>query len=153
MSGPRRQAREAALQILYFWEVGKAEPMAAVEAYFAEHQPDAPAAVTDFATRLVFGTIEEVHHLDQLIDQHATHWRVERLAVVDRLVLRLSIWELLHEMDTPAAAIINEGLELARLFSGDEAVRFVNGVLDGAADSLGRRQGPADAASQHATED
>jgi N utilization substance protein B len=139
VSGPRRQAREAALQILYFWEVGRAQAVSAVDAYFAEHQPDAPEIVKGFASRLVFGTIAEVADLDTIIEQHARHWRVERLAVVDRLILRLAIWELIHEMETPAAAIINEALELARLFSSEEAVRFVNGVLDGAAQALGRQ--------------
>lgn len=130
MSGRRTQGREAALQILYFWEVGHAQPLSAIEAYFAEHQPDAGEDVVGFASRLVLGTIAEVSELDAAIEQHARHWRVERLAVVDRLILRLAVWELRHGADTPAAVIINEALELARRFSSDESVRFVNGVLD-----------------------
>jgi N utilization substance protein B len=130
VSGRRTQGREAALQILYFWEIGHAQPLAAIEAYFAEHQPDAGDDVMAFASRLVLGTIAEVTELDAAIEQHAKHWRVERLAVIDRLILRLAVWELRHEADTPSAVVINEALELARRFSSDESVRFVNGVLD-----------------------
>ena len=131
MSGPRRQAREAALQILYFWEVGRAEPDAAVNAYFDEHAPAASDAVVTFATTLVHGTISELAELDAVIEQHSQHWRLDRLAVVDRLVLRMAIWELRHETDTPAAVVLNEAIELARVFSTPDSVRFVNGVLDG----------------------
>jgi transcription antitermination protein NusB len=138
VSGPRRQAREAALQILYFWEVGRAQPLAAVESYFAEHQPDAPETVTAFAARLVFGTIAELTEIDATIEQHSRRWRIDRIAVVDRMILRLSIWELRHELDTAAAVIINEALELTRRFSSEEAVRFINGVLDGARQSMNR---------------
>jgi N utilization substance protein B len=131
MSGPRHQAREAALQILYFWEVGRSEPGQAIGAYFREHQPEADGAVRDFAAALVTGTIAELPAIDALIERHSEHWRVARLAVVDRLILRLATWELRHAGDTPAAVVLNEALELARTFSTEEAVRFVNGVLDG----------------------
>jgi N utilization substance protein B len=127
---PRTLGREAALQILYFWEVGRAQPLAAIEAYFAEHQPDADEELTGFASRLVLGTVADIDELDRAIEQHARHWRIERLAVIDRLILRLAIWELRHEASTPPAVVINEAIELARRFSSDEAVRFVNGVLD-----------------------
>ena len=65
-----------------------------------------------------------------MIAEAAEHWRIERMNVLDRLILRLAVYEFLHEPDTPATVIINEALELARTFSGDEAVRFINGVLD-----------------------
>lgn len=130
MSELRRRAREAALQILYFWEIGRAQPLSAIEAYFAEHHPDADEELTGFASRLALGTIGDVQALDQAIERHARRWRVDRLAVIDRLVLRMAIWELQHEPETPPAVVINEALELARRFSSEEAVRFVNGVLD-----------------------
>jgi N utilization substance protein B len=130
VTGRRRQAREAALQILYFWEVGRAQPVTAIEAFFAEHQPDAEPPVVEFATRLVHGTIGEVEDLDRVIEQHARHWRLERLALVDRLILRMAVWELRHEVDTPPAVVIDEAIELARKFSTEESARFVNGVLD-----------------------
>ena len=74
--------------------------------------------------------------LDAIIEQHSQHWRLGRLAVVDRLILRMAVWELRHETDTPAAVVLNEAIELARLFSTPDAVRFVNGVLDGVRKAL-----------------
>ena len=131
MTGARRRAREAALRILYFWEVGRAEPHTALDIYFAEHQPDAEPSVRDYADRLVQGTIAELEALDGVIAHHSTNWRLERLAVLDRLILRLAVWELLHQTDIPPAVVVNEAIELARRFSTEDAVRFVNGVLDG----------------------
>jgi N utilization substance protein B len=128
--GPRRQGREAALQILYFWEVGGAQPQSAIDAYFAEHQPDASDAVVTFASQIVHGTVGEVEAIDAAIAEHSRNWRVERLATIDRLILRMAVWELRHEPETPSAAVINEALELARRFSTDDAVKFINGVLD-----------------------
>lgn len=131
MTTPRHQAREAALGALYLWEMGRTEPVQAVETFFDEHAPDAAASVRDFARQIVLGTAAETAALDALIAQHSEHWRVERLAVIDRLILRMAAWELQHATDTPAAVVLNEALELARTFSTDDSVRFVNGVLDG----------------------
>ena len=130
MTGARRQAREAALQILYFWEIGRATPDAAIDAFFREHGAAASEEVVAFATDLVRGTIAELAETDALIGQHSAHWRVERLAVIDRLILRMAVWELRHAGETPAPVVLNEALELARRFSTPDAVRFVNGVLD-----------------------
>jgi N utilization substance protein B len=130
VNGPRRQAREAALQSLYFWEVGRSDPSIAIESFFAEHAADAPEIVRSFASELVLGTVGEIAELDAVIEQHSKRWRLERLAVIDRLILRMAIWELRHTRDVPAAVVINEAVELARRFSTEDAVRFVNGVLD-----------------------
>jgi N utilization substance protein B len=139
VSGPRRQAREAALQILYFWEVGRADAAAAIDAYFQEHAPEADEPVVRFAATLVHGTISELAQLDAVIEQHSQHWRLGRLAVIDRLILRMAVWELRHDTDTPAAVVLNEAIELARRFSSPDAVRFVNGVLDGIRKTLGEK--------------
>ena len=130
MKSARHQAREAALQALYLWEVGKTDPASAIETYFTEHKNDAPQPVREFARTLVFGTVAEIPALDALIQSHSEHWRLERLAVIDRLILRMAAWELQHGSDTPPAVVLNEALELAKTFSTDDAVRFVNGVLD-----------------------
>lgn len=130
MSGPRRQAREAALQILYLWEVGRTDPASAIEAYFGAHAPDAAESVRSFAAALVEGTVADLDAIDAIVTRHSTNWRLDRLAVIDRLILRLAIWELRHADDVPAAVVLNEAVELARRFSTEEAVRFVNGVLD-----------------------
>jgi N utilization substance protein B len=129
--GPRHQAREAALQILYFWDVGGAAPAEAIASYFAEHAADADEPVKTFATTIVHGTIADIAVLDDLIAKQSEHWRFDRLAVIDRLILRMAVWELRSETETPAPIILNEAIELARTFSADESVKFVNGVLDG----------------------
>ncbi|HYN06821.1 MAG TPA: transcription antitermination factor NusB [Vicinamibacterales bacterium] len=138
MTARRHQAREAALQILYFWEVGKTEPQQAVEAYFREHQPEANDAIRTFASELVSGTVGDLEAIDKLIVQHSANWRLERLASIDRLILRMATWELQHQPDVPAAVVVDEALELARTFSTDDSVRFVNGVLDAIRQGLGR---------------
>ncbi len=131
MTGSRRKAREAALRILYLAEIGGVFPDEAVEAYFAEHDPDADDSVREFATTIVQGTTSSQLELDTLIERHANNWRLERLAVIDKLILRMAAWELGHRTDTPAAVVLNEAIELAREFSTEDSVRFVNGVLDG----------------------
>jgi N utilization substance protein B len=136
MSSPRHQAREAALRALYLWEVGRTAPSEALDTLFAEHEPDASESVRAFATKLVLGTISEIPELDELIGRFSENWRVERLAIVDRVILRMAVWELRHAADTPAPVVLNEALELARTFSTDDAVKFVNGVLDGIRKSL-----------------
>ncbi len=126
----RHRAREAAIQILYFWEVGRAEPGEALETFFREHRAGDSDEVRAFADALVRGTIASLPEVDRLVEQHSANWRLERLAVIDRLILRLAIWELLHQPDTPAPVVLNEAIELARTFGTDDSVRFVNGVLD-----------------------
>ncbi|HUF47029.1 MAG TPA: transcription antitermination factor NusB [Vicinamibacterales bacterium] len=138
MTRPRRQAREAALQVLYFCEVGRTTPDEALDAYFAGHRPDAAPLVRAFAADLVRGTVAAQASLDELIGRHAEHWRVDRLAVVDRIVLRMAAWELQHVTATPPAVVINEAIELARAFGTAESARFVNGVLDSIRRALGR---------------
>jgi N utilization substance protein B len=129
----RHRSREAALQMLYAWEVGGLVGDDLTAVFWAEHG-DAlalSAAGRQFAERLVRGTIADLAAIDPLIAAAAEHWRLSRLALVDRLILRLAVHELRHDPETPAPVVINEALELARTFSGDEAVSFVNGVLDG----------------------
>ena len=128
--GARRAAREAALQTLYLCEVGKADAEVALDTYFAEHQPDADAELRAFTSALVRGVCEHRTDLDARIGAHATNWRIGRLALVDRLILRLGAWELEHARDTPAAVVLDEAIELARTFGTDDSPKFVNGVLD-----------------------
>ena len=148
-----RRARAAALQILYQWEVGRVSAHEAIVTYWrpsegdpgAEQESDGertdgdlPDSLRDFANGLVNGTVSRVAEIDALLAAHAQNWRVERMAVLDRLVLRLATYELLAEPSTPPKVVINEALELTRQYSGDEAVGFVNGVLDGVRKQLGR---------------
>jgi N utilization substance protein B len=136
----RHRAREAALQMLYQWEVGRVSAHEAVATYWPSRDadPDVDEDGRTFANGLVRGTIERVREADELIAAHARNWRVERMAVIDRLVMRLAIYELLSEAQTPAKVVINEALELARTFSGEEPVPFINGILDSVRKTLGR---------------
>jgi N utilization substance protein B len=124
----RRKARELALQMLFQWEVGKHSPEEVVSAFLRDHDPATESL--RFAVNLFQGTVSEVPALDQLVSDQSLNWRVERMAAVDRNLLRMAAYELLH-LDTPPAVVINEALEIVRRFSDEESVEFVNGVLDG----------------------
>jgi N utilization substance protein B len=126
----RHAARAAAVQVLYLCEIGRLDPQIALETFFAQHLPDAEPAVRDFAARLVRGVHEEQAALDVLVGAHSAHWRVDRLAVIDRIILRMGAWELQREPDTPPAVVLDEAIELARAFGTDDSPAFVNGVLD-----------------------
>ena len=129
----RHRAREVAIQMLYQWEVGRLS-LTAIRGIWTEVADEAeplPPDVARFAGALAEGVVEHVEELDPLISEAAVHWRLERMNVLDRLVLRLAVYEFLYQKDTPGSVIINEALELARSFSSEEAVPFVNGILDG----------------------
>lgn len=136
----RTRAREAALQLMYQMEIGRASADEAIVTYWPVH--DAGEALSEplrqFANGLVRGTTERRAEIDAIITAHAQNWRLERMVVIDRIVLRLGVYELLAEPETPARVVINEGIELARTYSGDEAVPFVNGVLDSVRKELNR---------------
>lgn len=127
----RHRGRERAVQWLYQWELSGLD---LDDVLSREHQVevDPPDRERDaWAVDLVRGTARELHRIDPLITQHATNWRIERMAVVDRVILRLGVYELLKaEAGTPPAVVIDEAVELARTYSADQAVPFVNGVLD-----------------------
>jgi N utilization substance protein B len=128
----RRRARAAALQMLYQWEIGRLSIDDAVQTFWnvrdAEPLTDEARA---FAEALARGASASTAEADPVIAASADNWRLDRMAVIDRLILRLAVHEFLHAPDTPARVVINEAVELARLFSTDDAPRFVNGVLDG----------------------
>jgi transcription antitermination protein NusB len=136
----RRRAREAALQMLYQTEVGRAGAYEAIATYWPAHDPanEVPEAMREFANGLVRGTLDRVKEIDAILSAHAQNWRIERMAVIDRLILRLAVYEFLAEVNTPPRVVINEALELARSYSGEEAVAFVNGVLDAVRKELRR---------------
>ncbi|MBZ5578046.1 MAG: transcription antitermination factor NusB [Acidobacteriia bacterium] len=125
----RRRSRQRALQILFSWDARRQPVDEAINAFyetlFAEEHPERDP----FAAELVNGTIQHIEEVDERIRRHAEHWRMERMPAVDRNILRLAVYELMHGL-TPAAVAIDEALELARKFSSEESVQFVNGVLD-----------------------
>lgn len=130
----RHRAREAALQILYQWEIGRADVAKAAETFFTLQWAGVappPDALREFAVELARDTVERLPAIDPLIAETAERWRPERMAVLDRLILRMAVCELLRGAGTPPAVVINEALELARTFSTEDAVKFINGMLDG----------------------
>lgn len=120
--------------MLYQWELGGGELDAVFDTYLTHHaQPEVAdnAALVSFAQSLVRGSAQHRPQIDALIEQQAENWRLSRMAVTDRIILRLAVYEFLHGGDTPRPVVIDEAVELAKRFSGDEAAGFVNGVLDG----------------------
>jgi transcription antitermination protein NusB len=128
----RRRSRQRALQILFLWDVSKqpiADAMAAYDEILYSEEGKVRPQRDQFLERLVTGTVERIAEVDRQISEHAEHWRIERMPAVDRNLLRVAVYEMLA-FDTPPAVVIDEALELARKFSGEESVQFVNGVLD-----------------------
>ncbi|MGH9449220.1 MAG: transcription antitermination factor NusB [Terriglobia bacterium] len=125
----RRKARELALQMLFQWDLGKHPPPEVIATFLKPRKLD--AATESFARSLFEGTAHEAAALDELVRTHAQHWRLERIAAVDRNILRLALYELLHVPENPPAVVINEAIELGRRFSSVDSVDFINGVLDG----------------------
>jgi N utilization substance protein B len=129
----RHRAREAALQILYQWEIGGANVGAAATTFFAHQWPESDEPSDElraFAASLARDTVERLPAIDPLIAETADRWRPERMAVLDRLILRMAACELLRDPGTPPPVVINEALELARTFSSEQSVKFINGMLD-----------------------
>src|SRR5437868_4357442 len=147
----RRKARECALQMLFQWDIAKDAPEKVEQLFWGGQQTnkeqghrspwnlrplseqELAAATTEdpvlraFADELFRGTVSSVEQIDAAIRKHAEHWRLERMAVVDRNVLRLAVYELTKRQETPPVVVINEALEVARKFSDEESVAFING--------------------------
>ncbi len=156
--GKRRKAREMAMQMLYQHELG-GSPLAEIFSCFevqgcvddadvAESSPgggqpaEAAAAIDPeevrrarksfaYARRLVAGTVENRSAIDDLIRRHAENWRLERMPAIDRNILRLAVYEMVHETSVPKVVIVDEAIELAKKFGSEQSGRFVNGLLDG----------------------
>ncbi len=127
--GTRRRARQLALQLLYQYELTGAAPEK-MQADFEEWQ-GAGERIREFADELLRGTLAHLAEIDAELAEQTAHWRLERLAMVDRNILRLALYELLYHPDTPHAVVIDEAIEIAKRFGAEESARFVNGVLDG----------------------
>jgi transcription antitermination protein NusB len=129
----RTKSREFAMQMLFQWDMSEQEP-AKLEAKFWRAAKAADSTRV-FANRLFEGAVKETPAIDELIVKQAKNWRLERLAVIDRAILRLAIYEL-RTTDTPPKVVLNEAVELAKKFSSEEAGSFVNGILDAVHKSL-----------------
>ena len=126
--GHRRHARELAIQVLYQMEMKAVEPRAVLDLFF-EHQ-EISDDTSRFTTDLVEGAFRNRKEIDQLIDKHSHHWRLTRMAVVDRNILRLATYELLYLHDVPMSVILNEAIEIAKKFGTGDSPAFINGILD-----------------------
>ena len=138
--GSRRKARECALQMLFAADVAEMPADDVVRSYWAElGETDLDVTAREFATRLASRTLSNLELLDERIRSRAEHWRISRMAVVDRNILRLAVYEFLYE-PTPRTVAINEALEIARRFSTYEATQFINGILDAIKRDLDEQQ-------------
>lgn len=138
--GSRRKARECALQMLFAADVAETPADDVVRSYWAElGESDLDDTAREFATRLASRTLSNLELLDERIRSRAEHWRISRMAVVDRNILRLAVYEFLYE-PTPRTVAINEALEIARRFSTYEATQFINGILDAIKRDLDEQQ-------------
>ncbi len=142
---PRRKGRELAAQALYQCDLGTASAEEALELFRpAEYGTTDGEALEEksvrdggaaksfaYAQELVRGTLAHLDEIDELIRGQAEHWRIERMPAVDRNILRLAVYEFLHEVDVPKLVIVDEAIELAKKFGSEDSGRFVNGLLDG----------------------
>ncbi len=133
MAIPRRLAREKALQALYQIDLTRATPEKALQALFPEAR--IPDEIDDFVVSLVYGSARHQEHLDPLIRQYLRGWDLERLSVIDRNILRMALFEMMH-IETPFSVVMDEAVELAKRFSTDEGRRFINGILSAASREL-----------------
>jgi len=128
--GARRKARICALQMLFQYDVARPSVEELTRSYWEAFGDDMGNVPHEFSDKLALGAISHLDEIDALIKRRAENWRIQRMAVVDRNLLRLAIYEFLFESDTPKTVVINEALEIARRFSTFEATQFINGILD-----------------------
>jgi N utilization substance protein B len=126
--GHRRKAREYALQGLYMYETVGAplEQLASLDWVEREIGED----IREFARNLISGSIRHLEEIDDLIRRHSKNWKFERLSAVDKSILRLSVYALVHLPDIPVIVTINEGIELGKMYGGESSGQFINGILD-----------------------
>ena len=127
--GARRKARELALQMLYQHDMSGNAPDTILST-FEELQKSKPNT-REFAVKVFKGTVANLTEIDGMITAQADNWRIERMAVVDRNIIRMSIYEFMHENDTPKLVIIDEAIEIAKKFGTQKSSQFINGILDG----------------------
>ncbi len=128
--GDRRHARELALQALFYFDVEKGDPETMLALFRKNFWEDAGDSVEEFFMELVAGVIRELPDIDDVICRHSKHWKLSRMPVVDRNIMRIGIFELMHRPDIPQSVTINEAVEIAKKYGSRGSGPFVNGVLD-----------------------
>jgi N utilization substance protein B len=126
--GHRRKAREYALQALYMFELSHTPVEELIKLQWVEKK--IPDNIHDFAVTLINGSIQHIDEIDGLIVKHSKNWKFERLSLIDKSILRLSIFAMLHLKDVPVIVTINEGIELGKIYGGESSGQFINGILD-----------------------
>src|SRR5712671_6232217 len=150
--GSRRKARECALQMLFAADVAGTRGDELARNFWSElADGELDPQARDFATRLALGALANLEEVDERIRSRAEHWRISRMALVDRNLLRLAVYEFLHE-STPRTVTINEALEIARRFSTYEATQFINGILDAIKRDLDQESPQTDTVANEETE-
>jgi transcription antitermination protein NusB len=132
----RRRARRIALETLYEVDVANHPPGEILARRFAEQPLESTGA--DFSSKLVQGVVKYCKAMDKLIARHAPEWPLDQMAVIDRNILRIAIFEFLVDSETPVKVAINEAVELAKIYGSDSAPRFINGVLGTLAEQIPR---------------
>ena len=127
--GARRKARELALQMLYQHDLSGNAPDMIIDT-FEDLQKSKPNT-REFATKIFRGTVDHLADIDGMIQAQAENWRLSRMAVVDRNIIRMSVYEFLHETGTPKLVVIDEAIEIAKRYGNDKSSQFINGILDG----------------------
>jgi N utilization substance protein B len=137
-TGTRRKSRELALQMLFQADMGKQSAEQVRKSFWSERK-EMDESVRGFADDIFRIATERSEAIDKVIETHAQNWRMERMAAVDRNVIRAAVAEFIGFPQTPAPVVINEALEIARKFSSPEAVNFINGVLDSVSKELAKK--------------
>ena len=137
--GKRRKSREIAVQILYQMEIMEQDTDEGVRLFFENF--DVKENVVDYARTLVYGVHANLAEIDPKIEEFSKHWKIDRMTAIDRNILRLATFELLHVDDIPEKVCINEALEIAKKFSSIDSSSFINGILDAIAKSKPKKTG------------
>jgi N utilization substance protein B len=140
--GKRRKARESALQILYELEFDSFDADQTIDRFWREKK--APPEIREYSRWLVIGIQAHLEEIDEAIQSISTHWRVSRMALIDRNILRLAAFELLKADSLAPAIVINEAIEIAKKYSSPEAATFVNGILDALRKKIQAAKSPSD---------
>jgi len=128
--GDRRQARELALQALFFFDIEKSDPEQSLELFCAENEEKLTEAVKPFFLDLVKGVLENSSQIDALLNKYSKNWKISRMPVVDRNIMRVAIFEFLKCPDIPTSVTINEAVEIGKNYGTRDSGAFINGVLD-----------------------
>jgi len=135
--GMRRKSREYALQLLFQEELHHQKPRQLFGLFWQENP--SPEDIVEFTQKLVEGVMRNIKEIDQMIEKIATNWKISRMALVDRAILRLASFELIYCQEIPASVTMDEAIEIARKYGTEESASFVNGILDKIAKDLKRK--------------